>query len=62
MLRGCLQDVVLSQEVIGPPEPGGDVVRHHHVDGVVTPAQEEERHPQHTEQQGDRVESSAGTI
>ena len=62
MVGGCLEDLVLGQEVVGPPQPGGDVVRHHHVDGVVASAQQEEGDAQHTEQQGGQVEGSAGTI
>ena len=62
MFRGCLEVAVLRQEVIEPPEPGGDVVGHHHVDGVVASAQQEEGDAQHTEQQGGQVEGSAGTI
>ena len=62
MFRGCLEAAVLCQEVVEPPQPGGEVVGHHHVDGVVASAQQEEGHPQHTEQQAERLESSAVTI
>ena len=62
MFRGCLEAAILCQEVIEPPESGGEVVGHHHIDGVVASAQQEEGHPQHTEQQTEPVESSAGAI
>ena len=46
-----LEDREVGQGVIGDPEPVGDAIGDHHVNGVVTPGQQQQDHPGHTGQQ-----------
>ena len=42
MVPGGAQGGVVGQGVVNPPDPGGHEVGQDHVNGVVTPAKEEE--------------------
>lgn len=42
VVPGGAQGGVVGQGVVNPPDPGGHEVRQDHVNGVVTPAKEEE--------------------
>ena len=42
--------------MVEAPEPGGDVVSHHHVYGVVSAAGQQQRHARHAQQQRDQVQ------
>ena len=53
---------VLCHEMVHPPQSGRDVVCYDDVNGVVTPAQEEEDYPQQREEEGESVEGSNTAI
>ena len=61
VLAPPLEGLVVSQGVVEPPQPGGDPVRDHHVDTVVTASQQKEDHASHTRAQGEPVEQEKTT-
>ena len=52
----CLQHRDVGQGVVGDPEPVGQAIGDHHVDGVVTPGQQQQDHPGNTGQQRQPVQ------
>ena len=52
----CLQHRDAGQGVVGDPEPVGQAIGDHHVDGVVTPGQQQQDHPGDTGQQRQPVQ------
>lgn len=56
MVPGCAEGGVVGEGVVYPPDSGGHEVGQEHINGVVTPAQEQEDHSARRHKEGGPVE------